>query len=43
MPEGAMQHWLNDVNVDDPSVMNWMTMGGDWSAYDPNAIIGIFN
>lgn len=34
-----MAHWLHDVNVDDPAVMNWMHMG-DWSAYDPNAVIG---
>jgi hypothetical protein len=34
-----MPHWLNDVVANDPSTMNWMTMG-DWSAYDSNAVIG---
>lgn len=38
VPIGAMPHWLNEVNVDDPAIVNWMNMG-DWSAYDPNAVI----
>ncbi|KAI6182689.1 hypothetical protein M3Y97_00407900 [Aphelenchoides bicaudatus] len=39
MLEGVMPHWLYDSDVDDPAIINWVHMEGDWAGYDPNAVI----